>query len=215
MSSSRTVRPEIESLEERCVPAAVISGGDLIILQSAGNDSAIVSTMRVGFTTFIRVQETVDGYIQPDQFFSASQVGRIVYLGGAGDDYFQNFTAIRSVAYGGAGDDALYGGSNIDLLYGEDGKDELDGGGGNDQLFGGAGLDFLYGAAGNDYLNGGNDGIVDQLDGGLGADTFEAEPYYPAFSPLYRAYNRDYPLDFNAAEGDRIVGMPVLVRTLY
>jgi len=206
-----TFSPQLEGLEDRCVPAAVISGGDLIIVQSSGNDSAIVSSVRRGFLPQLKVQETIDGVIQPVKFFSALKVNRIVYIGGAGDDYFQNLTSVKSVAHGGAGDDALYGGSKADLLYGDDGKDVLNGGGGNDSLYGGNGLDFLDGADGNDYLNGGLDGVADQLTGGAGADKFEAEPYYSPLSPFFHALNRDYPQDFVAAQGDTIVGMPVPV----
>jgi Ca2+-binding RTX toxin-like protein len=198
-------KPQLEGLEDRRVPSATIIGSDLVIAQSNGNDSAIVSNA----SGRIRVQETIDGVIQPDTYFYAFQVSRVVYHGGAGDDYFQNLTSVRAVAYGGAGADALYGGAGADVLYGEDGNDELNGGAGNDSLFGGAGLDFLDGADGNDYLNGGNDGIADQMTGGAGADTFEAEPYYPF--PVYLARNRDNPQDFNAAEGDKVVGMPAPV----
>jgi hypothetical protein len=204
--------PQLEDLEVRCVPA-VISGGELVILHSSGNDSAIVSNVRIGYFTFLKVQETIDGAIQPAQFFNASQVSRIVYLGGAGDDYFQNLTSVRAAVYGGAGDDALYGGGNADILDGGDGKDVLHGGGGNDSLYGGNGLDFLDGAAGNDYLNGGKDGVADELIGGMGADTFEAEPYYNPMSPFYLPLNRDYPQDFTPSDFDRVVGMPEPVFT--
>jgi hypothetical protein len=184
-------KPRLESLEERCVPASVVSGGDLVIIQSNRNDSAIVSTVRVGFQSFLKVQETIDGAIQPDKLYSPSQVtGKILYLGGSGEDYFQNLTSVRCEAHGGEGDDALYGGSGADRLFGDGGRDVLNGG------------------AGADYLNGGADGYADILNGGPGADTFEAEPYYPPLSPFYRPSNRDYPQDFLASEGDRVVGMP-------
>ena len=57
------------------------------------------------------------------------------------------------------------------------------------------------------------DGVADQLTGGAGADTFEAEPYYSPLSPYFHPLNRDYPQDFHAAEGDGIVGMPTPVYT--
>jgi Ca2+-binding RTX toxin-like protein len=209
--SARAFKPQVEGLEDRSVPAAVLSGGDLVILQSIGNDSAIVSNARVGFFPQIKVQETVDGVIQPVKYFNAFQVSRIVYLGGSGEDYFQNLSSVRAAAYGGEGEDSLNGGSNADALHGEGGKDSLNGGGGGDQLFGGGGLDYLDGAEGNDYLNGGADGYADELTGGAGADTFEAEPYYPPYSPFYLPSNRDDPQDFSAYEGDKVVGMPAPV----
>jgi hypothetical protein len=70
----------------------------------------------------------------------------------------------------------------------------------------------MFGALGNDYLDGGHDGIADKLAGGPGADTFVAENYLAFQNFHFVIRNRDYPQDFNAAEGDRIVGsFPILL----
>lgn len=76
---------------------------------------------------------------------------------------------------GGSGHDQLFGGGGNDLLHGGTGNDQLWGGAANDQLFGGSGWDQLFGEAGDDYLQGGNDGVADQMTGGLGNDTFVNE----------------------------------------
>ena len=64
--------------------------------------------------------------------------------------------------FGNDGDDTITGGSGTDFLYGGNGKDVI---------LGGAAVDRIFGEAGDDTLDGGNDGVVDILDGGLGTDT--------------------------------------------
>ncbi len=72
---------------------------------------------------------------------------------------------------GGAGADKIFAGNGADELFGEDSADELYGGDGDDRLRGGHGADKLNGGAGNDGLFGGvEDGALDMLVGGPGAD---------------------------------------------
>jgi Ca2+-binding RTX toxin-like protein len=108
---------------------------------------------------------------------------------------------------GGMGDDTMRGGGGGDQLYGEDGNDTLWGDGGVDYLIGGAGNDTLdgladsdglYGEDGNDMLWGGTDfktdilvggagndilhgdsglGDYDEMDGGLGDDSYYVDTY--------------------------------------
>jgi Ca2+-binding RTX toxin-like protein len=68
--------------------------------------------------------------------------------------------------------EAVWGGSGNDHITGSSAANRLEGRGGNDSLYGGSGADLLYGGAGDDYLNGGDDGVVDQLWGEAGNDTF-------------------------------------------
>lgn len=69
----------------------------------------------------------------------------------------------------------IKGTGKSELLQGSAGADNIDGGGGNDVIDGGAGTDYLT--------------------GGRGADTF-----------IFHAHSQyDVVMDFNAAEGDRIV----------
>jgi Ca2+-binding RTX toxin-like protein len=215
-------RPQVEGLEDRRVMSANLVGSTLVINGSNGGDTVILSYKRIGFFNFVRVQETFDGFIQRDKHFLASRVSQISFTGRDGDDTLENNTAIRSWAYGGNGQDTFYGGSKNDWFHGGNDKDVLEGRGGNDTLYGSFGFDILDGGAGNDFLHGGIDGYADELTGGTGADTFQAEAYRSAGSPIFRFpiwfnrySNRDQPQDFNAPQGDKVIGMPqlpVLVR---
>jgi hypothetical protein len=110
--------------------------------------------------------------------YAASQVGRVDFVGAAGNDRFVNYVYSLPVrAWGLGGNDYLEGYNGADTLVGGDGHDTLVGYGGNDQMWGGygddvlrgmAGNDQLMGEAGNDHLDGGADN--DQLWGGDGAD---------------------------------------------
>jgi Ca2+-binding RTX toxin-like protein len=216
-----TFKPQLEGLEERRVMSANLVGGNIVITQSNGNDTATVTqTTGIFGLQFIKVQETIGGVTQsPKSFFAPLVTGRIVYFGNGGDDVFDNLTSIKCTAFGGAGNDILRGGHNDDILIGGDGNDQifaregndylyggngndiLRGGQGDDHLYGGAGFDDMFGALGNDYLDGGHDGVADKLAGGPGADTFVAE----RVRILFFTFNRDNPQDFNAAEGDKII----------
>lgn len=122
--------------------------------------------------------------------------------GGTGDDTLHGQVG-DDLLYGWMGADRLEGGAGADTIFGEDGADALFGEDENDTLYAGTGDDFLAGQTGADVLWGeaggdvvyGGDG-ADQLAGGAGADLF----YYSA-----QTEGRDTILDFNSAEGDRII----------
>lgn len=114
--------------------------------------------------------------------FASSSVTLVQFSAGNGDDIFQNMTSIRSLVWGGAGNDTLiggsgndrlYGGADNDILYGGEGDDELRGEDGIDSLFGDAGNDLLLGGTGNDRLFGGADN--DLLYGNDGDDELRGE----------------------------------------
>jgi Ca2+-binding RTX toxin-like protein len=183
----------MESLETRELPA-YLSGGDLVISGTPYADSVSVSDYG-GY--YYQVYE--NGWTQ---YFDKASVGRVVFYGYGGNDYFNCTTALLpAVAYGGAGDDSLYGGGGADFLVGEDGNDYINGRGGNDtligcwygwggeaggandtieggagddSLYGGDGDDFMVGQDGNDYLKGdnGNDTLV----GNDGSDSLYGGP---------------------------------------
>ncbi len=220
-SGRASFKPLLEGLEDRSVPSAtLLNNGELVINQSNGNDTAVVTQVAgpLGLQ-FVRVQETISGVAQPVRQFFAPFVHHITYNGFAGNDRFDNQTSIKCTAFGGAGNDYLAGGHNDDVLvggdgndemhgregndwmYGNDGNDLMRGGQGNDYMFGGNGRDDMFGALGNDYLDGGRDGVADILAGGDGADTFVSDPVHI----LFFTFNRDQPQDFNAAQGDRII----------
>ncbi len=91
-------------------------------------------------------------------------------------------------------------GSGADGLVGGAGDDSLAGGAGHDALQGGAGADTLAGGDGADTLLGGPG--ADVLAGGAGADRFILQGSGGLDSSLAAS---DRILDFNAAEGDRLV----------
>ncbi len=136
------------------------------------------------------------------------------YRSGLGDDWLE----------GGAFGDNLKGGDGNDWLYGYGGSDNLEGGSGDDVLYGGDGSDVLYGGGGNDIIYGeaGNDsfivnpgahcfggdgddefslyaGMVEELTGGAGADTYEISLTTLADQGASRI------LDFNPYEDQIIV----------
>ncbi|WP_137180574.1 hypothetical protein [Roseomonas sp. AR75] len=119
--------------------------------------------------------------------------GGDLILAGAGDDVVRTGSG-GDTARGEAGDDILIGGDGRDQLFGDDGADTLNGSLGHDEMFGGAGSDILMGDAGDDTLEGGAGG--DMMRGGLGADLFRLVFGFAAGDSI---------LDFNAAEGDRLV----------
>ncbi|MBS0333849.1 MAG: hypothetical protein JSS35_13865, partial [Proteobacteria bacterium] len=125
-------------------------------------------------------------------------LGDDVVLGDAGSD----------TVHGGAGNDTVWGGGpgaaadGDDVLSGDDGDDWIQGNQGADTIDGGQGADTLHGGQGDDVLTGGDgDDILsgdrgnNTLSGGAGADTFVA----PSGGGMDRV------LDFNAAEGDRVL----------
>ena len=127
-------------------------------------------------------------------------------VGSEGFDIINGNTGNDTVA-GGVGVDYLRGGQNEDMLFGGEGDDILNGNKGNDFVAGDGGNDFVRGGQANDTLLGGdgNDVIVgdfgaDVLSGGAGADTFL---FRTATAGDLAATNTI--VDFNAAEGDRLV----------
>jgi len=112
--------------------------------------------------------------------------------GGFGDDW----------VVGGRDNDRLAGDSGSDVVWGNLGDDTLDGGFDNDQVRGGQGNDILNGGAGNDFVSG--DRGDDTVSGGFGADLFHGS----------QDAGIDRVLDFNLAEGDRVMLDPGTTYTL-
>ncbi len=89
-----------------------------------------------------------------------------------------------------------------DIVWGNLGNDTLDGGAGNDQVRGGQGDDVLYGGPGDDFISG--DRGNDTVSGGPGADIFHTS----------QDAGIDKVMDFNLAEGDRVMLDPGTTYTL-
>jgi Ca2+-binding RTX toxin-like protein len=112
------------------------------------------------------------------KYYYSAAVTAIEFRGHGAADSLGNYSAIPSIAWGGAGNDTLQGGLAADDLRGGDDNDVLRGGNLNDSLYGGLGNDSLEGESGDDTLAGNDDddtllggGGDDLLSGGLHNDT--------------------------------------------
>lgn len=157
----------VESLEERQLLAGNIlfsaRTGIVTIHGTELRDEARVAIV----DNRLEVTLTTDGETITNAF-KASQVKKINFYGGDGDDRFINDSSKPSIAWGESGNDYLEGGPANDRLFGGEGDDILVGFGGDDRLFGEDGNDYLFGLAGMDRLEGGPGD--DHLFGGLAAD---------------------------------------------
>lgn len=167
------------------------------------------------------------GYNGNDQIYGGSggdtlagEAGQDLIRGETGNDYLtggaewddMHGNQGNDTLYGGEGGDWVVGGQNNDLLYGENGQDIVHGSMGADILYGGADADQLRGGQDNDVMSGeaGNDWLsgdrgADTISGGAGADTFH----------FFAGAGLDRVLDFNGAEGDRVIfETPGVARTV-
>ncbi len=178
----RRCQLSLESLEDRRLMAADVNllNGVLTIQGDSQNDWIEVESVYKNYDFFIggggyAVEGKGDHFLRIKlgnlnrgtgkvinttlDNIGTKQVDKIVFYGGAGNDYFFNNTAIISSQHGQSGYDHLHGGSAAD---------HLDGGGHSDYLYGKKGADTLMGGWGNDQLQGGDDN--DTLTGGWGDD---------------------------------------------
>lgn len=121
-------------------------GTALLVTGTTADDTIVVVPGPTPSTLTVRlngVSRTVD---RPS--------GRIIIMGGAGDDDIHIAEAVGNTAwlYGEAGNDKLNAGGGNSLLIGGDGDDQLTGGSGRDVMIGGNGADKLGGNAGDDIL---------------------------------------------------------------
>jgi hypothetical protein len=157
--TSQRLHPAVESLECRDVPAVNVTlqngtlfldgtnQADTVLLLTQGN-RLVVSQPGIG-----------------DQFFPLRAVRDVFVRGSFGADSFVNLTNLRTVGFGGPGDDLLFGGFNRNRLLGEAGNDTLVGGP-LDRLNGGGGLNFT--ALAQAFFNsGGLDGFFQSFGDGL------------------------------------------------
>jgi hypothetical protein len=178
-SAPRTrVRPQLEALEDRCVPAVGISvqGTALVIegtemadrvsvsvntrgTSSVSDDQVVVramtgaETITKSFALYkmqtIIVPPLPGVYSKPTvRTVPVLTITGLTFRARGGNDYLENSSFLATTAYGGRGNDNFFGGSGADRLYGE---------GENDSLNGGAGFDMLSGGPGSNTLNGGTD----------------------------------------------------------
>lgn len=197
----QTVRLELHTLESREVPAAVLSGGHLVVTGTDGPDTITLRvegdrlSVMVGDRADIIQVRTASGRVVERTAVALHSVRAVSLFGRGGDDQISAAASPVGVfIHGGAGSDRLFGsrfadrietgsGANHvvhglagdDVLVGDAGRDILYGGDGRDQLSGRGGNDELYGERGDDVLIGANG--ADVLDGGAG-DADAADAFY-------------------------------------
>ena len=168
-------RLAVESLEGREVPAVALQtyGNTLYLI----SDNAADTVNILHYPTSDKYELNANGKTLATYSTSHLSGKTVLFYGNGGGDYFSNRTNLRTIAYGGEGNDSLFGSNANDTLHGEGGNDSLVGGLGNDELHGNAGRDYLWGdmagqdnypLSGDDRLYGG-DGL-DDLIGGAGND---------------------------------------------
>ncbi len=158
-----------------------------------GGDGNDVIEARSGDGNYLRGEAGDDSIVGANGFDDINgNQGNDTISGGAGDDW----------VVGGKDNDVQTGDDGADIVWGNLGNDTLDGGAGNDQIRGGQGDDILTGGAGDDFVSG--DRGNDTETGGAGADIFHS----------FSGAGIDRVLDFNPAEGDRVMLDPGTTFTL-
>ena len=154
--------------------------GDDEIHAAAGNDTV----QGGGGVNYLRGDEGDDSIAGGAGFDDSNgNMGNDTIHGNGGDDW----------SVGGKDNDLLFGDDGNDVVWGNLGNDTCDGGNGADQVRGGQGDDSLSGGASADYISG--DRGADTESGGSGADIFHT----------FSGAGIDKVLDFNLAEGDRVM----------
>jgi Ca2+-binding RTX toxin-like protein len=159
--------------------------GELTIYADQYNPTSVSVTPQThSGTAYYRVNAfSADGGLQ------AVWSGEMNFIGGPKDDYLNNTTDLRTVAYGMNGNDTLVGSYARDFLDGGNGYDYLYGNGGDDTLY--AGWDYsggvMYGGSGIDTMIGSYGG--DTMWGGDGTDYMYA---YDGNDYLYGEAGNDY-----------------------
>jgi Ca2+-binding RTX toxin-like protein len=155
------------------------AGSDVIYAQAPAS-----ATSAAAGSTYLRGEEGDDYIIGGSAFDDIhGNQGADTGSGGAGDDW----------VVGGKDNDLLFGDAGGDLVYGNIGADTCVGGAGNDVVRGGQDNDVVFGGAGDDFVSG--DRGDDTMTGGAGADLFHT----------FGDAGIDRVVDFNAAQGDRVM----------
>jgi hypothetical protein len=194
----RTLNVEALERREMYSVASLALSGELLVVK-ANNSATSVTVSRLGSN--IRIDEVGSRRFWD---YQASEVGKIEFRGGAGNDRFvSNVNNISVIAVGGGGNDYLQGSRAIDQLFGGDGNDVMFGGSGNDLMRGDKGNDVVRGGTGNDVLLGG-DGS-DQLMGEDGNDRLNGQA---GVDKLRGGHGSDVVIGIDAAFNEYVEGGP-------
>jgi hypothetical protein len=145
-----TCKPDVQVLEDRCMPATVSLTDGVLRVFGTGNFDTINLTQSGGVI-----------FVQGDPgSYPIGTVTKILIKGGRGGDTISLGTGSSAVTLparimGGSGPDIITGGTAADKILGGGQKDRLLGGDGRDTLKGGGGPDILFGGLGGDRLSGG------------------------------------------------------------
>jgi Ca2+-binding RTX toxin-like protein len=186
----RSHNATLETLEDRRLFSAVMSGSQLIIDGTHVSKIDVIDVAESGGNIVVS-EGTTGEVLQPTAFFPAAAVSSIMIRTGEGADRITINTARETHTFAGSGNDtviignstfnnrrqAIDGGENDDLIIAGAGNDYLSGRAGNDTIAGGNGNDVINGHDGNDYVYGetGDDHVSgdfgnDHLSGGDGHD---------------------------------------------
>ncbi|MGC9505511.1 right-handed parallel beta-helix repeat-containing protein [Baaleninema sp.] len=164
--------------------------GDDQVNGSEGNDF-IFGDIGADLLTGNNGSDTISGNAGADAIFGGAEAD--ILVGGQEDDTLSGDNG-DDIVNGDAGNDVIFGGEDNDSLSGGEGEDVIAGNTGDDTLFGGDGDDTLFGGKGNDRILG--EGGNDTVSGGAGADIFAL---------IAEEGSADTVLDFNTAEGDKLL----------
>jgi len=114
-----------------------INGDSLIVHGSDDVDSLMATTDEWGMLTV-----TFNGNTYSYDPNCGPTINTVYFYGHGGDDS-ATVSGVRTVMYGGTGNDVLIGGLGDDELHGGAGEDSITGGGGNDVVWGGTGANVI------------------------------------------------------------------------
>jgi Ca2+-binding RTX toxin-like protein len=174
---SNQIGSTFETLEDRRLCSATVSGGVLRVQGTEGRDEVTVSefvgSVKGTAVRFVRVTEKTNvsfGFFDYDVThttdFIKSGVSRLRINSLGGSDLINLDTGLGADVFAGAGSDVINSSNGNDNLFadltmvqnslGQDLGLQLVGAPGNDIVHGGAGSDFIKGGPGDDRLEGGS-----------------------------------------------------------